>query len=38
MQKENLSPQQSIDLIQSIIDKIKNAVAVGSVFFYYEAG
>jgi hypothetical protein len=33
MQKENLSPQQSIDLIQSMIDKTKNTVADGSVFF-----
>jgi hypothetical protein len=33
MQKENLSLQQSIDLIQSMIDKTKSTVADGSVFF-----
>jgi len=33
MQTENLSPQQSIDLIQSMIYKTKNAAADSSVFF-----
>jgi len=33
MQTENLSPQDSIDLIQSMINKTKNAVADNSVFF-----
>lgn len=33
MQQENFSPQQSIDLIQSMILKTKNTVADSSVFF-----
>ena len=33
MQEESLSPQQSIDLIQSMINKTKNAAADSSVFF-----
>ncbi len=33
MQQENFSPQQSIDLIQSMISKTKNTVADSSVFF-----
>ena len=33
MEQENFSPQQSIDLIQSMISKTKNTVADSSVFF-----
>ena len=33
MQTENLSPKESIDLIQGMINKTKNAVADSSVFF-----
>lgn len=33
MQQENFSPQQSLDLIQSMILKTKNTVADSSVFF-----
>jgi hypothetical protein len=33
MQNENLSPQQSLDLIQSMINKTKNAAADSSIFF-----
>lgn len=33
MQEDSLSPQQSIDLIQSMIQKTKNAAADSSVFF-----
>ncbi len=33
MQTENFSPQDSIELIQSMINKTKNAVADSSIFF-----